>query len=121
MSINNTLNYLLAKQSDVMLCFSDQVTTSSTYLKGAGGQAGDGFPLPRDARLYRIDCWDGSVLVSDTDNIEISQGDRISVYATANGGVMDVKVRINGSDTALVAAGCLQNATLMVTIHLNLI
>ena len=121
MSINKTLNYLLAKRSDVMLNFSAQVTTSSTYLKGAGGEAGDGFPLPKNARIYRIDCWDGVLLSSSTGNVSVSQGDRISVYATINAGVFDVCVRVNGVNTALLAVGLAANSTLMVTVHLKMI
>ena len=93
MSINKTLNYLLAKRSEVLLNFSAQVTTFSTYLKGSGGEAGDGFPMPKNARIYRIDCWDGSLLSSNTGNVSVNQGDRISVYATINAGNFDVSVR----------------------------
>jgi len=121
MSINKTLNYLLAKRADVVMCFSAQVTTSSTYLKGAGGEAGDGFPLPRDARLYRIDCWDGISLFSDTGSVSVNQGDRISVYATINAGNFDVAIRVNGINSALVATGVAANATLMVTLHSKMI
>ena len=74
MSVNQTLNYMLAKQAELLLGFSGQVTTLSTYLKGSGGEAGDGFPLPGDARIYRIDCWDGLNLVSGTGNVSAGQG-----------------------------------------------
>ena len=121
MAINKTLNYLLAKQSEVLLCFSAQVATTSIYLKGSGGEAGDGFPLPRNARIYRIDCWDGTSLVSDTGNVSVNQGQRVSVYAAYNAGSYDVKVRVNGADSALVASGLLANSTLMATVHLKMI
>jgi len=121
MSINKTLNYLLAKRADILLCFSAQVTTSSTYLKGSGGEAGDGFPLPRAARIYRIDCWDGTVLVSSSGNITVSQGERLSVYAVASGGNFNVTLRINGINTTLAANGAGMNTTLWVTVHLQFI
>lgn len=121
MAINKTLNYLLAKQSEVLLCFSGQVTTSSNYLKGSGGEAGDGFPLPKNVCIYRIDCWDGASLASSTGSISASQGDRLSVYATQNAGNFDVSVRLNGVDTSLAAAGLLSNATLMATVHLKML
>ena len=121
MAINRTLNYLLAKQSEVLLCFSAQVVTTSIHLKGSGGESGDGFPLPKNARIYRIDCWDGTNLVSDTGNVTINQGQRVSVYAVYNAGNFDVKVRVNGVNSELSAAGLLANATLMATVHLKLI
>jgi hypothetical protein len=121
MSINKTLNYLLAKRADVVMCFSAQVTTLSIYLKGAGGAAGDGFPLPRDARINRIDCWDGVLLSSSTGNVSVNQGDRISVYAAINLGNYDVSMRVNGINSALMVPGVASNSTLMVTLHLKMI
>ena len=121
MSINKTLNYLLAKRADVVMCFSAQVTTSSIYLKGAGGEAGDGFPLPKNARIYRIDCWDGVSLSSDTGSLSINQGERISVYAEIGIGDFDVAIRVNGVDSALKVTGVAKNSTLMVTLHLKMI
>ena len=121
MSINHTLNYLLARRSGHLLCFSEQVTTYSTYLKGAGGESGDGWPLPASARIYRIDCWDGTLLVSGTGNVNAGQGDRISLWAEAGSSVFKIFVRINGVNTSLNASGAAQNATLMVTVHLQLI
>ena len=121
MSINKTLNYLLTKRAEILLSYSGQVTTSSVYLKGAGGEAGDGLPLPRAARIYRIDCWDGTLLWSGTGNISVDQGERVSVYANQNAGVFDVYVRIDGINTALVATGVTNNSTLMVTVHLRLV
>ncbi len=118
MSINETLNYLLAKRSEVVLCFSGTVVNITIDLKGAGGESGSGFPLPRAARLLRVDCWDGTSLVSDTGNESASQGDLVSVKAVANGAVFDVTVQLNGADTNLVAAGADQNTSLMVTVYL---
>ncbi len=121
MAINKTLNYLMAKRAETLLCFSASVTTLSTYLNGSGGQAGDGFPTPKNCRLYRLDCWDGSQLVSATGNVPASQGDRISVYATYNGLSFDVEVRVNGISTTLIALGANANATLYATVHLQMI
>lgn len=121
MSINRTLNYLLAKQAEICLNFSGQVSSSSTYLKGAGGEAGDGFPLPKEARIYRIDCWDGTILKSDTGNVSADQSDRLSVYAAFNVSTFDVSIRINGVDTVLIASGLASGSTLMVTVYLKLI
>ncbi len=121
MTINQTLNNLTAQRSDLILTFGAPVGTASIYLNGGGGVAGDGYPLPKGARAYRIDCWDGASLNSDTDNVLFSQGDRISVYAEVNGGSFDVKVRKNGVSTALVAASVSQSATLLVSVHLKFV
>lgn len=120
MSINETLNYLLATRHVILLNFSAQVSTSSVYLKSAGGEAGDGLPLPRDAALCRIDCWDGLQVVSSQGNISAVQGDRVSVYAEAAAGSFNVKVRLNGVDTTLTADGVNANATLWATVYLQL-
>ena len=121
MSINNALNYLLNQRHECLFAFSAPVTTLSTYLNGPGGVAGDGFPMAGAARIYRIDCWDGSNLVSGTENIKFSQGERLSVYATASGLNFNVSVRKNGIDTLLVANGTAQNCSLYVTVHLKLL
>lgn len=120
MSINKSLNNLLAKRSKTIVSFSAQVTTSSTYLAGPGGQAGDGVPLPQDARIYGIECWDGMANLNGIDNISVSKGDRVSVYATYNAGSFDVKVRVNGIDSALLVSGAQSNSTLMVSVLLQL-
>ncbi|MBT3231511.1 MAG: hypothetical protein HN356_01720 [Calditrichaeota bacterium] len=121
MSINKTFNYLLTQKQETIICFSAQVTTGSTYMKGPGGEAGDGFPMPRKARVYRVDCWDGSTLKSKSDNVVFNQGERLSVYVTDTGLNYDVAVRNNGVVTALVASGTNQNCTLWVTVHLRLV
>jgi len=113
--INNTLAYLLARRREMLLCFSGAVTTTATYLKGAGGEAGDGLPLPRAGRILRIDCWDGSNLVSASGNVSVAQGQRVSVHATPSGGAFNVTLRLNGVATTLSASGAGQNATLFVT------
>ena len=121
MSGNSLISSLDRDRSDVIMNFSGQVTTSSTYLAGSGGQAGDGLPLPCDARIYRVDCWDGAISVNNAGNLKVSQGDRISVYANSTGGAFDVKVRVNGIDTAMVAVGVNINSTFFVSVHLQLL
>jgi len=118
--INNTLNYLLAQKSDLLLTFSDQTSGISTYIHGGGTVAGDGFPLPKAGHLLRIDCWDGSTLHSGDGSVELAQGDRISVYAQVNGSYYDVYVRVNGINSELHAASVPLSAPLMVTVHIVL-
>ncbi len=119
MSINKTLNYLLARQGDTALGFGATLTTASSYLNGPGGTAGDGFPMPRAGRVTRLDVWDGAVPLVGTDNVSFIAGDRLSVYATAGAGVFDISLRVNGVDTTLVALGAAMNATLYAVIDVK--
>jgi hypothetical protein len=119
MAINQTLNYLLAKRSDALLCFGDSLTTSSAYLKCASGVAGDGLPMPRAGRVIRVDCWDGANLESGSGSISFSQGDRLSVYAVASGANFNVTVRVNGVNSTLAANGAAQNSTLQVVLYVR--
>lgn len=119
--INDTLNYLLAKRSVLLLNFAGEVTTSSEYLKGSGGGAGDGYIIPRPALISRLDCWDGSLSASDEDKIKISPGDRISLYAESDTGSFSVVLRINGVSTQLAVSGLSINSTLFATLTLTLI
>ena len=121
MTINHTLNYLLARRHETLICFSAAVTTGSQYLNGPGGQPGDGLPLPKAALVTRIDCWDGANLKSATGLISVAAGGRLSVYAAASGGLFDVKLRVNGVDTTLAAVGAGVNTTLFVAVHLTLL
>jgi len=118
LTINETLNYLLAKRTELVVLFSAQVTTGSTYLKGGGGEAGDGWAMPRSGKLVAVDVWDGTMRHSDTDEIAFAAGDRISVYASYGGTNFAVTVRINGVDTALSATNVLPNTTLFATLNL---
>ncbi len=119
--LNNTLTYMLTKRSRSIMCFSAQVTTSSVYLNGPGGLSGDGFPFPCAGQVVRIDCWDGTSLISTDGIVSFAQGDRISVYANYNAGMFDVTVRKNGIDTAISCLSLNANASMFVTMHLMLI
>jgi hypothetical protein len=92
MTINATLDYLKSEQSIIVLCFSDAVTTVDKYLKGAGGIADDGFPLPFPGVILAIQVYDGSDLSSTKGNVEFSADDRISVYAVYDLGEFTVYV-----------------------------
>ncbi len=121
MSINQTLNYLSSRRCEALVCFSGTVTTTTVDLKGAGGEPGDGWALPRAARIHRIDCWDGGSLKSGTGNVSAAQGDRIGVRAVASDGAFDVKLLLNGSLSGLAATGAAKNSSLKVTVHITLI
>lgn len=119
MSINNTLNYLQSKRSEIMLTFSAAVSSTSAYLKGGGGESGDGFPLPKDAFLCSLHCWDGSNLQTKAECVEVDQGDRLSVYATVSGTSFDVKVQVNGVASSLMVSGVAQSTILYATLVLK--
>ncbi len=120
MSINETLNYLKAHQKDQLLLFSAAVGTSSQYLKGSGGEAGDGFPMPADGSLIQLSVWDGANLKSAIGNVEIKAGERLSLWAEYSNGKIEVVARIDGVDTDLKASGLDANATLMAALLLVL-
>jgi len=121
MSVNNTLNYLKAQQKEHILMFSSALTTASQYLRGGGGEAGDGFPLPRRGAIVRLDVWDGSTLKSAEGDIEIAQGERLALWAEYGTSAFDIYVRIDGMNTTLMASGLSANSTLMATVQVVLL
>lgn len=118
MFINETLNYILARRADILLPFSAAVTTASTYLKGAGGEAGDGLPLARGGKAVGIEVWDGANRKSATAEISLTAGDRVSLYANYGTTDFTVKLRVNGLDTTLAASGVAANTTLYAALHI---
>ena len=120
MPINQTLNYLRNEQTLITLCFSDSVTTSDKYLKGAGGIAGDGFPMPAAGVLLEIRVYDGSNVLSDADEVEFAAGDRISVYAVYDVDHFIVYIRKNGVNISIHADGVSANTYLLATAWLRL-
>ncbi|MBC8278738.1 MAG: hypothetical protein H8E46_10945 [FCB group bacterium] len=120
MSVNPTLNYLKSEQSLVMMCFSESVTTSDKYLKGAGGIGDDGFPLPLGGTLEGLQVHDGTDTESDDKSIPFSAGDRISIYAVHDVNIFIVYVRINGINTTLSASPLAENTNLLATVTVRL-
>lgn len=116
-----TLNYLYARAPISTLSFSGVTTTASIYLKGGGGEAGDGFPMPRDGVLTGLRVWDGTTLRFDTDEISFAAGDRLAVYCQTTGSNLSVKIRVNGTSTAMQVTGVPFNSTLFAVIEFVLI
>ncbi len=119
--MNNTHSFLLASRPLDAIHFSGAVTTTSAYLNGPGGQAGDGFPVTRRGFLTGLRVWDGANLHSDSDEIAFNADDRISLYCQVVSGTFTVKVRVNGSSTALEVAGVPFNTTLFATLEFLLV
>ena len=120
MSINPTLNYLKAQQSLVLLCFSDSVTTSSKYLKGPGGIAQDGFPMPAAGTIESIQVYDGTDIEKVEGPLSFNAGDRISVYAVNATSAFTVYVRKNGVNTAVAAEDRAENTDILTTVTIRL-
>jgi hypothetical protein len=115
------LGYLFGRAPISTMGFSGAVASSSVHLKGAGGEAGDGFPLPRSGVLTGLQVWDGSTLRFDTDEISCSGGDRLSIFCQNAGTDFNVTVRVNGASTSLQAAGVPYNSTLYVVVEFTLL
>ena len=115
--MNNTHSFLLATRTPNTMGFSGAVTNQSVHLPGPGGQSGTGFPLPRHGYLTAIHVWDGTTLRFDTSEISFQAGDKISVYCQTTGSDFTVKVRVNGTSTALEVRSVPFNTTLFVTVE----
>jgi len=117
----STLSYIFARSPISTMGFSGATTSTSIPLKGPGGEAGDGFPMPRDGVLTRLQLWDGSTRRFDVDEISFSAGDRLAVYCQNAGSNFTVKVRFNGVSTALQIEGVPFNSTLFAVVEFSLL
>lgn len=120
MPLNQTENYLRDRKNCTLMNFAEAVTTVNRYLKGAGGYAGDGYPMPAPGKVLRIYCYDGTNTRTDDTESSFNAGDRIAVEAQYDAPYFQVTVMINGvssnSYCNLVAA----NSTLRVSLLLRL-
>jgi hypothetical protein len=114
---NTTLNYLYATTPPTVLGFSGVTATSSIQLNGPGGQSGDGFPILRDGFLTGLSVWDGSTWRSDSADVALSAGDRLSIYCQNTGADFTVKIRVNGTSTTVQTTGVPYNSTLMALVE----
>ena len=118
MTINETLNYLQARQSLLVLSFSDTVTTANGYLKGAGGVGADGFPMPHDGLLLGLQVFDGSSLHEAAGSLAFSAGDRIAVYANYFPvySTYNVYIRKNGVNQTILVQNVQPNTNLLASV-----
>lgn len=117
----STLSYIFARSPISTMAFSGVTASSSIHLNGPGGQAGDGFPMPRDGVLTGLQLWDGSTRRFDTDEISFAAGDRLAVYCQNAGASFTVKVRFNGVSTALQIEGVPFNSSLLAVVEFSLL
>ena len=120
MPLNPTENYLRDRQKCVQMNFVDTVATSDRYLKGPGGYAGDGYPMPASGRILRVYCYDGTNIRTDATETSFNAGDRISVQAIYDQPYFQVTVMINGNASSSYCSQVLANATLRVSVLLRL-
>jgi hypothetical protein len=116
MSVNKSLNYLKSEQSLLVLQFSDSVTTTSKYLKGAGGIGADGFPMPLPGVILKLQVYDGTNLHTAAWIVEFAADDRISVYANYAVGAYTVYVKKNGINTVVLVQNVPPNVDLLVSV-----
>jgi hypothetical protein len=119
-TINPTLNFLHDQITENVIPFSKSVTTSSTYLAGAGGLAGDGFPLPVDGAILGIRAYDGTNNEEKLGLEEVKAGDRLSVYAQYSAGSFNLIVRINGANTSISLTALNQNTDIYACVFVSL-
>lgn len=115
------LSYLFARSPVSTMGFSGAAGTTSLHLKGPGGEAGDGFPMPRSGVLTGLQLWDGTTRRYDMDEIAFSAGDRLAVYGQNTGTDFNVTVRLNGVSTALQVTGVPYNSTLFTVVEFTLL
>ncbi len=100
--------------------FAENVGTSDRYLKGAGGIAGDGYPMPAPGKIMRLYVYDGNSVRTSTVESSFDAGDRISVKAEYESPWMQVAVQIDGSNSSSYCSQVASNATLLVSVLLRL-
>ena len=118
---NSTQNYLLANTPLSNICFSGTTGTTSVYLNGPGGVAGDGIPMSRRGWLTQLCLWDGNTLRNDINQISFNSGDRVSLYCQNTGTDFTLKVRVNGVSTSLQIASVPHNSTLQAVLEFMLV
>ena len=120
MSLNLTTTWIEASRSIQVLPFSKHLSSSSTWLIGAGGLAGDGFAMPHGGVIRRLQLFDGFSVREATATLAFEAGDRIAVYATWNGSNFTVAVTINAVVSSVAVASVVANRDLYATVELLL-
>ena len=105
MSLNPTLNYLLAKKTNSMLLFGRQLTNTTVSLYGPGQIDTIGVPIPCTAKLRRLFIYDGVGVQSIGMDVPVYAGELISVEAAFNATVFTITVKKNQVATALSVTG----------------
>jgi hypothetical protein len=120
MSLNPTLNYLLQKFSVSVIPFSKSITKDPTYLAGAGGLAGDGFPIPASGTILGLIVWDKTCVYQKMVSQVVNPGDRISIYAEHVDSDFTVRVQVNGNPTEIFVTEVKENSDVYACVFLTL-
>lgn len=116
---NQTHAFNLAQMTPCLMCFSKALPASGTvYIEGAGGQSGDGFPVPYSGFLTHLSLYDASTPLyhSDTAEITLTGNQRICLKAIWTGADYSVRVMLNNVNTALVIHSIPANVTILATV-----
>ena len=120
MPLNATENYLRNRQQCVLMNFSGAVATSDCYLAGAGGVAGDGFPMPAPGKVLRLYVFDGVNISATSVQTSFDADDRISIHALFESPWYQITLRVNGQNTSTYCSQVSANATLYVSVLVRL-
>ena len=120
MPLNPTENYLHDRKHVTLMNFAEDVTTTSRYLKGSGGYAGDGYSMPAPGKVLRLYVYDGTGVRTSAVESTFAAGDRISVIAEYDQPWFDVSVRINGNNSSTFCDQVQANSTLRVSVLVRL-
>ncbi|MCB2198537.1 hypothetical protein KQI63_03980 [bacterium] len=122
MSHNQTSIWLDARQSVCILPFSKSVATSSAWLNGPGGVAGDGVPMPVAGLLRGLTVFDGYTVRAENGEVAFEAGDRLAVYATYDGGsgLFSLAVVLNATPTSIVVGSVASSTSLFATLDMLL-
>ncbi len=122
MSLNLTACWLEAKLTASMIQFSASVGTTNIYLKGPGGQSGDGFPLPNGGLIRSLTIWANGTLYTATADIPFNEGDRIAIAGVYNPvpATFTWAIVKNGASVPLALDGLPPSTTYFATVELLL-
>ena len=120
MPLNTTENYLRDRKHVTLINFAEDVTTTSRYLKGPGGYAGDGYPMPAPGKVLRLYVYDGTNVHSSSVESSFDAGERLSVIAEYDQPWFDVIVRINGVNSNTYCNQVLANTMLWASVLVRL-
>ena len=121
MSLNLTAAYLQARRATTLLGFSGHLGTSSSWIAGPGGLAGNGFAMPHAGVIRGLQVYNGITLRSSSGSNHFDAGDTIALFATYDGSSsFALAVAINGALSAVTVASVPASSNIYATVELTL-
>ena len=105
MTLNPTINYLLAKKSVSAITFARQLNNTTAMLYGPGQLDTVGVPIPCYGKLKRLTIYDSNSIHTVDCDVDIDPGDLVSVQAQFNNTAFTIAVMKNLSVTDLSISG----------------